>query len=64
MTQGIQSQSTPNHAMDVTDVDAVEIDFAAERRLTLQHLNDNDSIITWADWLVFDVSYDCAALKR
>jgi len=59
---------------------AVTIDPLAEKRLTLQHFDNNDPVINmsaphnsdarisasieWPSDLVFDVSYGCAALKR
>jgi len=68
--------------MDVTDVGstAVHIVPTVPRRLTLQHFNNTDPIITahaphnsdarisnspdWPSDMVFDVSYGCAALKH
>ena len=72
--------------MDVTDVpyvlqpNAANIGCAATQRLTLQHFDNDDPIISmnaphnsdarisnsaeWPSDLVFDVSYGCAALKQ
>jgi hypothetical protein len=68
--------------MDVTDVgsNAVHIVATVQRRLTLQHFNNTDPIITayaphnsdarisnspdWPSDMVFDVSYACATLKQ
>ena len=71
--------------MDVTDVPyviqptAVDIGVAARKRITLQHFENDDPIVTmnaphnsdarisntdWPSDLVFDISYGCAVLKQ